>query len=308
MMKKVLVIFIAFLFLVSVSAFCGELYPKIVKVVPQDFPNVSTYVTFYDSTGNPVSEIEPIDFEVYEKVRIKPDKIYKLPVNLSVALLIDKSGSMRSQMRKVKKAANNFIDMLSSTDRVMVMAFDRQYKFLRGFSENKWRAKEEINKLRGKGPTALYDTIIRAIIETDREANVQKAIVLITDGRDESRAGSRRLSKHSLRDVINLSRKAEIPIYAIGLGSRSDRDSLRKIAYYSGGEYFQAPSDNEIMALYTEIAKKIKYQYKVVYTSPIPNPDVNIREISVKPIFGKKIYRVVQDHVPVKRTKYLILK
>ena len=307
-MKKVLVVFIVVLFLGMTCGYSSELYPKIVKVMPQDFPNITTYVTFYDSTGNPVSEIEPIDFEIYEKVRIKPDRIYKLPVNLSVALLIDKSGSMRSQMKKVKIAANNFIDMLTETDRVMVMAFDRRYKFLRGFSSNKWRAKEEINKLRGKGPTALYDTVVRAIVETDREANVQKAIVLITDGRDESRAGSRRLSKHSLRDVIALSRKSEIPIYTIGLGSTCDKEALRKIAYYSGGEYFHAPNEGEITTLYTEIARKIKYQYKVVYTSPIPNPDINIREISIKPIFGQKLYKVIEDHVPVKRTEYMIIK
>lgn len=307
-MKKISM-FVIFAFCIAAgSAFCNELYPKIVKVMPQDFPNITTYVTFYDSTGNPVSEIEPIDFEIYEKVRIKPDRIYKLPVNLSVALLIDKSGSMRSQMKSVKQAAGNFLDMLTETDRVMVMAFDREYKFISGFTSNKWRAKEEINKLRGKGPTALYDTIVRAIVETDREANVQKAVVLITDGRDESRAGSRRLSKHSLRDVIDLSRKAEIPIYTIGLGSTCDVEALRKISYYSGGEYFHTPDEQGIMALYSEIARKIKYQYKVVYTSPIPNPDINIREISIKPVFGQKLYRVVEDHVPVKRTEFLITK
>jgi Ca-activated chloride channel family protein len=306
-MRKLIILALVLWMGVMFNSYGKDLYPRIVKVIPQDFPKITTYVTFYDESGNPVPQIEPIDFEVYEKVRIKPDAIYKLPVNLSVALLIDKSASMRRKLRKVKLAAGKFIDFLSPNDRIMAMAFDRNYYILRGFSSNKWRAKDAINSLRAKGPTALYDALIRAIIETDRESNTQKCVVVLTDGKDETRTGSRRLSRHSLRDVIALARKAEIPIYTIGLGNQCDKAVLRKIAYYTGGEFYYSPTTAELEGLYQQIANHIKYQYKIVYTSPIPNPDINVREISVKPIFGRKIYRVVEEKVPLEKREYLLI-
>jgi len=287
------IIVVTFIIIVSSIGYSQtELHPRVVTIDPSAFPKITTYVTFYDENGNVIDDIIPSDFEIYERVRILPTRVIKLPGQMIIAMLIDKSGSMRKSMKHLKEAAFKFIDLMGPKDKVMVMAFDNRINVLTPFTSKKWALKNAINKLRGRGPTRLYDCVIKAIIELSRTRGNQKSIVLLTDGKDEARRGSGRLSRHTLESVIEYARKAGIPIHTIGLGKRADKNVLRKMAFLTHGKYYFAPSATDLMSLYEKIARNIKYQYKIEYVSPIPDPDIKVRDITVKPIFADKIYRL----------------
>src|SRR4029079_1751214 len=66
----------------------------------------------------------------------------------------------------------------------------------------------------------------------------RRAIVVMTDGRDENGPGTAPGSRHSADDVIAELQRVDATVYAIGLGPHVDRQALEMLASHSGGEAF----------------------------------------------------------------------
>ena len=72
------------------------------------------------------------------------------------------------------------------------------------------------------GGTALYDALAGA-----RDAETvegRRAVVVMTDGRDENNPGTAPGSRHTLLDVLELAREVEATVLPIGLGTNLDRE------------------------------------------------------------------------------------
>src|SRR5918912_828666 len=86
-------------------------------------------------------------------------------------------------------------------------------------------------RLRADEATALYDAIVYSLYNFVGVKG-QKALVLITDGRDTA-------SKFSFEQAIEYAQRAAVPIYAIGIGIRPTevdaRYKLGKFATETGG-------------------------------------------------------------------------
>jgi hypothetical protein len=77
--------------------------------------------------------------------------------------------------------------------------------------------------------TALHDALYDASRYLRHAPASRKAIVLITDGRDEN-------SALNLDDGLRVAQEAGIPVHAVGVG-RTDARVLRRIAKLTGGSY-----------------------------------------------------------------------
>jgi VWFA-related protein len=275
---------LVFLWLIS-SCFtvygAGKIFPKIDKIDLSRFPDVSAYVSFFDEYGHTIRNIDPEKMDVSISINVVPDRIFKLKEPLSVCLMLDKSGSMRDNMSHLKQAAHRFTSLLDKTDKLEILAFDQKLRPVHSFSYDKRGVKSKISKLYGKGSTALYDALYSATRRIhDQPGN--RIIILITDGKDQIRDGSGPMSRHSLDETIHFVRASGVPVITIGLGNRSDTETLKAIAHYTGGKYYFAPSKYELEGLYETIARNLTSQFKIQISSPYPVRDGSWRKLTVQ--------------------------
>ncbi len=150
-----------------------------------------------------------------------------------VLLIIDVSGSMRGdKLTQAQKAAHQFLDKMSSQNRVALITFDSQPSVrvpLGAFEAVESDMRREIDALQAQGNTALYDTLVQAVQDMQADDGDRiRAIVVLSDGQDTS-------SKLKLRDVtsLDLSGRNPILIFPVAYGSDADINALNSIARMS---------------------------------------------------------------------------
>jgi Ca-activated chloride channel family protein len=119
---------------------------------------------------------------------------------------------------------------------------------------------------------------------TTSEQIRREAIVVLSDGEDTS-------SLVSFDEVLELAKRSETAIYAIGLRSRDlDRTRgfneadfvLRQLSQETGGRAFFARQASELSGIYGQIADELSSQYTIGYTSGNPKRDGAWRRVLVR--------------------------
>jgi hypothetical protein len=147
-----------------------------------------------------------------------------------VAFVIDTSGSVGENLGRAQGLALGVLGSLPAGSEVAVFTFDDQSRLAVPRTSNPAEVQDRIRSLRTAGRfTALHDALYDASRYLRDAPGSRKAIVLITDGRDEN-------SALNLEDGLRLAQEAHIPVYAVGVGSSQER-VLRRIAKLSGGEF-----------------------------------------------------------------------
>ena len=117
---------------------------------------------------------------------------------VSIVMALDKSGSMRQEEEAVKAAAGSFIDSLRAEDKLGVVGFSDGAEVLADIAPYRTWSRHAVNQYRTNGGTSLYDGI-RLSLERLEGVEGRKAIVVMTDGRDENNPGTAPGSKATVR-------------------------------------------------------------------------------------------------------------
>jgi VWFA-related protein len=271
------------------------------------FPDVNARVTVRNENGVPIVGLGRDKFEIVEDGRASfPPTDITAQVNpeavISVVMVIDVSGSMKGKpVQEAMRAANALIDQLSPQDRAAIIAFADEVKDLDptkleegkelGFTTDKNAIRNIVNFLDSKigWDTPLYDAIYKGVKMVTSEPAGKRAVVVMTDGRDErdnaqgvpvKDAGS--LS--SPDDPINEANRHNIPIFPIGLiglGGKIDTKYLGRLAERTGGLYQQAPEPEELTPLFENVIAQLKTQYLLSYQSRLEK-DSNYHSLMVR--------------------------
>jgi Ca-activated chloride channel family protein len=253
---------------------------------------VSMNVTVTDSTNRYVTDLTEKDFEIYEdgvKQELTLFNRTNLPVALS--LLIDTSSSMEDRMSVAQDAAIGFIRKLRPTDMGEVIGFDSRAEVLQKFTNNPAELEQAIRKTVAGGSTSLNNALyislkgLKKIPVRQEEEIRRQAIVLLSDGEDTS-------SLVSFDDVLDLARRSETAIYAIGLmedgagtqskGFREATYALRQLTTDTGGRAFFPADIKSLASVYGQIYDELSSQYTIGYTSKNPRRDGAWRRIVVR--------------------------
>ena len=260
-----------------------------------DFPESRVSVTVRDANGVPITGLGADRFEIIEdgKASFPPHEV-TAHVNpdavISIVMVIDISGSMEGKpIEEAMRAANALLDQLSAQDRAAIIAFADKVQDLDptqleegkelGFTTDKNAVRNVVNFLDTKigWDTPLYDAIYKGVKMASSEPVGKRAVVVMTDGRDErdnangvaiKDAGS--LSTPD--DPINEANRHNIPIFSIGLaglGGKIDTKYLTRLAERTGGIYQEAPEPEELTPLFEEVASQLKTQYVLHYDSQL---------------------------------------
>ena len=175
-------------------------------------------------------------------------------VYLSVALLFDRSGSMKDAIDESKKAGLAFLKGMSGEDRIAVISFDHEVEVNSIFKKDREMSAQAIENISLGGDTALYDAIQKAFVLLDKETTPRQACVILSDGKDTKS----RLQRDELLEEL---KNKNVPIFAINLDTEGDENNLKDLAQKTGGNYFEAATPNELLFLYKVIADQLNFCY-----------------------------------------------
>ncbi|MEO6726004.1 MAG: VWA domain-containing protein [Blastocatellia bacterium] len=267
---------------------------------------VNLNVKAMDRAGQPITNLKQGDFDVYED-GVKQDVSHFKPVTapVSVVMLLDLSGSTQRKRKAMKAAAIRFVDAMPAGDKIAMVGFTRRYKVLTDFTDDKATLKSVLEKINGlDGGTAFYDSMWKALDQLDQLTEARKAIVVLTDGEDESLIGDRETT-HTYDALLDRASEEDVTIYPIyfsgtqnhynklgvlfgGGGflgenkSKTARKQLEQLADQTGGELFSAQREEELEAAYKRVASELHTLYSLAYSPDKLKHDGQFRRVSVK--------------------------
>jgi Ca-activated chloride channel homolog len=171
---------------------------------------VTVPVMVRDAQGKFVNGLPPGSFKLFEDGRQVPVSLFLTSEDpMQIALLIDTSRSSTTVLKKIKKAADQFLRQMRSRDLAMVASFDSEVRVLCPLSSDAGELKEAIKRAKPGGSFSRMRDAIHEILQgRSRSFAGRKAIILLTDGRDQ---GSRISAKDLLDNVVS----SNMPIYSI---------------------------------------------------------------------------------------------
>ncbi len=245
---------------------------------------VNVVFSAQDSHDRLVRGLKADDFLVFEDRQ--PQKIEyfsdlsKGEVPLTIALLIDTSGSVKNKLPFEKETAAEFFRevLRRNKDLALIIQFDSEVNLVQDFTEDPNLLISALETLQAGNSTALYDAIYLAVDEKLRFETGRKVIVVITDGDDTS-------SKLRKEDAIVAAQKNDVLIYGIGVRGEygANFGVLKKFAEETGGSFFSPHAKlSEIQAAFKAIGEDLQGQYSLAYRSTNQKKDGTFRSIEVR--------------------------
>jgi hypothetical protein len=151
-----------------------------------------------------------------------------------VALVLDTSGSIpRSELGHMRELVLGVLKSLPAGSEVAVFSFADQALLVQPWTSDPEAVRRAVDGLRISGQyTALYDALYDASRYLRDAGGARRAILLITDGKDEN-------SALNLEDGLKLAQETRIPVFCVGVGRVEER-ILRRIGKLTGGDYLAA--------------------------------------------------------------------
>jgi len=207
------------------------------------------------------------------------------PSPASLVLLLDVSSSIRPSLGGVKSGAYRFIRGLSPDDSMLIGFFNDDLWFTKEFSNDRVALAREVQAMRPRGLTALYDAILASLQEFPA-AHGRKALILFADG-DDSRPAEEG-SVASAADAIEAGKLSEATIYSVGFEGRRaagrgvNRGFLRQLSANSGGLAFFPKNFEQLDSSFAQIQTELKSQYRLSYVPNNTARDGTWREIEIR--------------------------
>ena len=265
-----------------------------------------------DKNNRYLTTLKESDIRVLED-GVVPQKLFTFQQEtdqpLSIAFLIDVSGSEERTLPQEKAAARAFIESVikSSKDQAAIIPFEGYAHLEQPLTRDVigiYRALERVEvaipvymglgpALTGivskpgtvgppmEGTTAIWD----AIALTSRQVMARsarprrRAIILLTDGWDTS-------SRLSRSAAIDQAIESETIIYAIGIGDSHqegvDKKVLKNLAESTGGSAFFPKKEDDLKAAFAEIERELRSQYLVAYSSTNKKHDGSFRRMTIE--------------------------
>ncbi|MFN2455639.1 MAG: VWA domain-containing protein [Pyrinomonadaceae bacterium] len=254
----------------------------------------------------------------------QPQEIFtfqeQVDLPLSLAILIDTSGSQANTLPDEKAAARDFIDQVvrPAKDEVAVVSFTGEATLEQGLSGNVARVRRAIDKIEFVNPsgytkngppasgsrmpgvppiygtppisgtnqalagsTAIWDAVWITSDEVLAEAPERTRRAIILVTDGINTSGQK-----ERRDAVERAIKADAIIYAIGIGDNYlegvDEGSLRKVSEQTGGRAYFPRSEAQLRDAFAQIQRELRQQYLVAYSPTNKNRDGSFRQLKIE--------------------------
>lgn len=254
---------------------------------------VVLHATVRNDRGELVPDLDRSAFTVYENGRRQPIALFRRDdIPVSLGLLIDNSGSMRTLRGRVETAALAFVRASNPEDEIFVVNFADKARLDVTMTRDVGRVEVGIGRVDSIGGTALRDTVqfaeeyLREHATRDR-----RALLIVTDGKDNA-------SETTLKQIQTAAERSETTVFGIGLfasdhaASKQGRKELEDLTERTGGIAYYPADGDQIETVALDLARQIRQQYTIGYTPTNQALDNTYRTIRVEAESGAKAGRL----------------
>lgn len=243
------------------------------QIEVSEFPAIKVYAQVTDETGQGILGLTNDAFTLTEQGNgetlptLEEIAVEEMSIDeaIKVAIVIDNSPSMGyvygdlTGIAAAKEAAKSFVDQMSSSDEACVIGFAKEATIKQTFTNDKDLLKQAIDGMTEEPYTSLYDGVYFGLEQFSGVTGV-KALIVLADGDDNA-------SFHTSTHVVDYANNLGVPVYSIGLGRELDPTRLADISDNTGGQYYEAPTADDLDQIYTKISQSIRGQYLITYTT-----------------------------------------
>src|SRR5262245_31414410 len=159
-----------------------------------------------------MTNLKKESFEVFEDGRLQTIEFFgKEDQPISFGLLLDCSRSMSesSKDENAKAVAVSFLRAGNPQNEAFCVAFNESASLVADFTSDYAKIESNLGGIQAEGGTELYAAIIEGLEKLALAKHRRRALVVITDGRDQH-------SKHSLADLVKRAQQTDAQIYTVG--------------------------------------------------------------------------------------------
>ena len=280
----------------------GPISNPAISAVTTPWPEVDLNVVVLDKQGVP-QKVDERKFQLFENGAERPLRSQGSPDSpVSLALMIDSSGSVFKHKDAIISAAKAIVNRLPDGSEVMAVLFaDKAFLDL-PFTPASKVDFSFLDRMQARGPTGLYDAVFATedhIIAHARYA--RRAMVILSDGEDNTS----QLSRGNAFWKMEQSGAAVVYPCVISKANVLQRDlmvghiNMRFLAKEGGGVECNLDPDPESAA--AQIASAIRNQYVLQFTTAEPVRNGKKRKLVVKlPMKGVQIHVLPSYFAPAK--------
>lgn len=268
-------------------------------------------VTVRNRYGRPIAGLTKSDFIIYEDGRrqeITGFGAETVPAN--IAMLIDVSGSVATEIDDIRLSALALIKELKEKDRVCIYEFNDTVRLVMDWTSDKLKLERALLQLPATGSTAFYNALYEAAANKLSPVPGRRIILLLTDGVDTYQGKNPKTPAEALEAI----QRAEVGVYVISK-TRALREYLRGqrapsffkvldprdpylqqylyaldqseqwltvLAERTGGQIYFPLEQSELKNVYGDIAQELNTQYVLRYVPQNTHFDGRWRRIRVE--------------------------
>ena len=267
---------------------------------------VNVFATVRDKKNGLITDLKQDDFKIYEDGVEQKIAYFSKDMNLPItlAILIDTSGSMQNILGAEQDAASRFVKtvMRGNKDEAIVISFDFDVNLLADFTQDPEVLEEGIHRARisavsaggvvtpgtipnnNAGGTNLYDAVYLASHDELATEAGRKAIVVLSDAEDTG-------SKLSLNEAIESAQRSDAVIHFLrlsdepfyfGMGMTYNGSGVaRKMADETGGREIEIKSEKNLEGAFALISEELRSQFVLGYYPTNIKHDGTFRKVKV---------------------------
>jgi VWFA-related protein len=193
---------------------------------------------------------------------------------------------MGAKLTRSRQAVTQFMKTANPQDEFFLVVFNDRPELVQSFTKETEEIQNRLTFTQAKGRTALLDGVYMAMSQMKKAHNPRKAILIISDGGDNS-------SRYTETEVRNAVREADVQIYAIGIfepvsarGRTTEELNgpglLTEIAEQTGGRHFAVDNLAELPDVAAKIGIELRNEYVLGYSPKNLTRDGKYRRVQVK--------------------------
>lgn len=180
---------------------------------------------------------------------------------LYLVISVDSSKSIsKKYLKKIKSSVKEIVSSVGPKDKVAVFRFNDKVVLLNDFSKNHDAIIHNINSIERHGTkTLLYNSIYESIEVFDKIRQINKKIIVFTDGKDEG-------SSTTDDEIIQFARDTMIPVYFICFKDSKNIRTMAHISKLTGGKLIYS-NTGDICGMYRTVLSLMKNRYSIIYST-----------------------------------------
>jgi Ca-activated chloride channel family protein len=274
----------------AAASHCGLLMAQQQPSVFRDtVTQVHVIASVKNSSGELVGALQKSDFKIFDNGVEQDIRVFERQsaTPLSIALLIDVSGSTAKDLKYETDSATKFLKALLSEgnpeDAVALFSFDSDVNEVKPYTHNYASLDNALKYIHGSGGTSLYDAIYFAARSLENRGG-RKVMVVISDGGNTT-------STLDIQRCLKAAQFADAVIYpvvVVPITNEAGRNtggehSLIFLAEGTGGRTFFPSASKELDQAFADIVTELRTQYFMAfYPQGVPLTKNPFHKLEVK--------------------------